>query len=282
LYEHIRSSQKTEKGTILFVMGLGCNSFVWANSFLEPFLHEGYNVIRYDNRCVGASSFVENKNNTKFSLRDMAEDALAVLDAIGVEKVHLIGASMGGMIAQEIGIIQPERVLSLCSMMSTGFSMDKTLPKPSLMMRYRIFWNIIRPRLGNKIHRAVKKKIGTIKIFDPQKIYTFDTEYYKAVAEYEHAHKTQTKISAISQQIKAILRSGSRYEALANLKTPTLIIHGTADNLIPIEHSKKYAPIIPKAKSLFLQDMGHNIPFQYYSEIIQAILQNIEEAMVEY
>ena len=124
-----RSPKETSKGAILLIMGITVDALGWTDKFIQSFVDAGYQVIRYDNRGTGMSDWVENWDNAHpYSLADMAEDGVAVLDALGIPKAHIVGVSMGGMIGQELTIHHPDRVASLTSIMSSGYIEDPDLP----------------------------------------------------------------------------------------------------------------------------------------------------------
>ncbi len=272
-YEVFKPAQQP-RGTILLIMGHSATSLRWQD-FHVPFIKAGYQVIRFDNRGTGMSDWIKdwNKNNP-YTIEDMAQDALTVMDALKVDTAHLIGASMGGMIAQQLAIKHQNRVASLTSIMSSGYLEDPAL-------------TVITPELMNQIitislrYRLIPTKINQIK-FQTYLFYlvsnnsSYDARQSALIARYEIEKHGGYNPRVKDQHDAAIITSGSRYDQLGSIKAPTLIIHGKADPLLPVEHSMKYAPMIPHAKTLFIDGMGHYIPDIYMNRINQALFQNIQ------
>jgi len=259
-YESI--DPKTQpKGTVLLIMGISNDALGWPRKFIDAFVDSGYQVIRYDHRGVGWSDWVENWDAAKpYSLADMSEDVVAVLDALNVQKANIVGVSMGGMIAQEVAIRHPERTASLVSIASSGYIEDPNLPPISsavafdlvkVALKYGIFGgekNILKMHLASRI----------ILMGDAQ--YPLEVKSISEEVLY-NIRKRKGYNMYVSQQHHAAVRlSGSRYEGLRRLTVPTLIIHGKSDPFIPIQHGKKCAEIIPNADTLWLDGMGHGIP----------------------
>lgn len=269
--------ENASKGSVFFINGLTYSMLDWPQYFIDSFVEEGYHVIRFDNRDVGTSERIKNwDKRNPYTLKDMANDALSVLDANGIKKVHLVGASMGGMISQIVAISNPERVLTLTSIMSTGFTMDPelvSLPKPFLFdaittnLRYgfrKNKTNVVRILLENQYRLKGK---------DP-----YEIDYQKMIEKYLYELKNRKgyNLAALFQQSAAIKASGSRYEALQKLTIPTLVIHGTDDPLVKIEHAFKYAPMIPNVSTLIVEGMGHDLPEIYNLQITEAIIKHIK------
>lgn len=276
-YEHIKP-QKTTKGTVLLVMGHSSTAMLWTAKFYQPLVDAGYHVIRYDNRDVGMSTWIKNwDKKNPYTLEDMAKDGIAVLDAIGVAKAHVIGASMGGMIAQRMAISHSDRVLSLTSIMSSGYMMDPDIvPVPKWFAQ-----NFI--KLGLK-YLTPPTEAGSIKFFfgvyttlkgnGPYKLELKDAAELML---YETRKRRGFNKKAIVQQATAIEVSGSRLGEMGTIKMPVLIIHGKSDPLVIFAHAEKYAPLIPHAEKLFIDGMGHDLPTIYLDEIHEAIINTFEK-----
>jgi len=223
--------------------------FTWTQEFYQPFVDAGYRVIRFDNRGLGQSDWMKDwSKENPYTLEDMATDAVAVLDALNIEKAHIIGASMGGMISQRLAISHSERVKSLTSIMSTSHYFDKTEKNTS----FQFYRDYVMTNLAYR--RNLQKEENKIKLH-------VAIQRFNAIAGEQHQ--------------EAIKLSGSRYEELANIDIPTLVIHGTDDPLILIGQGKKYATQIPNAKTLFIKGMGHDMPTVYLPQIHAAIMGNI-------
>jgi pimeloyl-ACP methyl ester carboxylesterase len=263
---------------MLLIMGLGGQMVLWDDAFCEQIAVRGFRVIRFDNRDVGQSSkltggkrltwlellklrFLKIPVMAPYTLRDMAEDTIALMDVLGIRTAHMVGASMGGMIAQEIAITFPERVRSLISMMST--TGNPKLPQPtreaiSIFMapppRSRDEY-IARFERNSKVLRAGR----------------FPEDEALDRSRAERVFDRGLNPAGIGRQIRAVLASGSRKERLRKVKAPTLVIHGTADPLVDPKAAQDTAVSIPGAKLMMVQGMGHALPMAIWPEIIDAI-----------
>jgi pimeloyl-ACP methyl ester carboxylesterase len=275
-YESI-SNTNTPKDTILLINGHSHSLLNWFEDFYQPFVDLGYQVVRYDNRGLGESDWMKDwSRENKYSLEDMAKDGLAVLEHLKIEKAHIVGASMGGMIAQRIAISHSHKVKSLTSIMSTGYLFDEEListPKPfiaKIILIQALFARNLKTEIAKaRIHVAIQH------ILRGKGTYSYDgnTDIRNAFYEMNVRKGFNGKVS--DQHSIAIKKSGSRLEEMKNIQVPTLIIHGTDDPLIKIEHAKKYASLIKHAKTLFIEGMGHDLPHIYLKEIHANILDNI-------
>lgn len=248
---------------ILLINGLGSQMTRWPADFCQRLAGHGYRVIRFDNRDVGKSTWF--KAGDAYSLSDMAADAMAVLDAVGVRQAHVAGISMGGMIAQLVAIEHPDRVLSLTSIMSaTGAAgtMDPapgagavlTAPAPDPTADFEAF-------LAHLVKNA--QIIGS-----PG--YPVDDAAYRqrAIEEYERAFTP----TASQRQMAAIRGDGDRTERLGKLKVPTVVLHGADDPLVQVIGGEATAKAIPGAELRVIPGMGHNLPPSLYDTFIDAIL----------
>jgi pimeloyl-ACP methyl ester carboxylesterase len=263
---------------MLLIMGLGAQMVLWDDQFCERLAARGFRVIRFDNRDIGHSSklsggkrltalellklrFLRIPVAAPYKLRDMAEDAVALMDVLGIRSAHVVGASMGGMIAQEIAIIFPERVASLTSIMST--TGDPRVPGPT---REAAAMLMEPPPVTREEYMAGFAR--TWKILrggsDPQ-----DEALDRARA--ERTWERGINPPGVGRQLRAILASGSRKQRLAGVRAPTLVIHGTADPLIHPMGGRDTAASIPGAKLLMIEGMGHAMPVQTWPRIIDAI-----------
>src|SRR5213592_4611687 len=251
---------------LLLIMGLAAQMILWDDDLCAALASRGHRVIRFDNRDVGLSTkcdwagmpdaaaamqaaLLGQRVDAPYTLRDMAADAVGLLDALGIAAVHVVGASLGGMIAQAMAIAHPTRVLSLTSIMSsTG---DRSLlPAPT-------------DRAGN-IERAVHvfRTIGSPGFpFDEARVRelaarSFDRCFHPAGA---------------ARQLVAILASGSRKEALAAVAVPTLVIHGRDDPLIAVEAGLATARAVRGAELLVVDGMGHDLPRAVWPSIVDRI-----------
>lgn len=262
----------------VLIMGLASQMVTWEVEFCETIAKAGYFVIRFDNRDVGLSTKFDDAPipdvialyqgqpiEVPYLLIDMAKDAIGLLDALEIEKAHICGASMGGMIVQTIAINFPERILSLTSIMST--TSDPTLPPPNPDAMAVL---IAPPEPEREAH--IRKGIESWKILSGG-VLPFDEELAKnRVA---RAFDRSYYPDGAGRQLGAVLASGSRKEALKNVKRPALVIHGDADPLVKIEGGKDTANSIPGAKFSEFAGMGHDIPPQHAPKIIEEIIEHI-------
>jgi len=254
--------------------------FTWTSEIYQPFVDAGYRVIRFDNRGLGQSDWMKNwSKENPYTLEDMATDAVAVLDDLGIEKAHIIGASMGGMISQRLAISHGERVKSLTSIMSTSHYFDKTEKNTSFQF-YRdmaMIYLVYRRNLQREENK-VKLHVSIQRILRGKGDYEFNHEESILNAFNEVRNRRGFHARAGDQHQLAIKLSGSRYDELAQINVPTLVIHGTDDPLILIGQGKKYAEQIPNAKTLYIKGMGHDMPSVYLPQIHAAIMDNIRRA----
>ncbi|MFN6946532.1 MAG: alpha/beta fold hydrolase [Cytophagaceae bacterium] len=257
-YEKIEPKD-TVKGTILMIMGLGGDGLEWPLYFIQPFIDSGYCVIRFDNRSTGHSTWIDNQDDEHlFTLEDMAGDAIAVLDKHKVEKAHIIGMSMGGMIGQILAYAYPDRVSSLTSIMSSSYIKDPELPPVRTEMSLTLVAAGLRYGLTGKERGAMRTTIAVRNRLQPN----LSTERINVLADkalFNERYRRGFHVNAFRQHNDAIRTSGSRIEKNKNIKVPTLVIHGTEDPLIPVEHGEKTASIISGAEMLAVEGMGHDI-----------------------
>lgn len=268
---------------LLLVMGLGAQMIAWDDEFCAQLAGRGYRVVRFDNRDVGLSSKTEgplpdimaclggDASSANYTLADMADDAVGLLDVLGIPRAHIVGASMGGMIVQTIAIRHPDRVLSLCSIMSTTGAPDVGAPTNEAMQE------LLRPVSTNKedyLEAAVRssKVIGSTG-------FPFDEERTRERAEvhYDRCYHPM----GVARQLAAILASGDRTEALAAVSVPTVVIHGDADPLVTPTGGEATAKAVPDAEHVVIEGMGHDLPLGAWPQIIDAIVTNASKAKVK-
>ena len=265
---------------LLLIAGLGSQLLAWPDYMVEGFLNKGFFVIMFDNRDIGLSSkfddagipdFMEigaahargEKPKLPYTLEDMASDAIGVLDALNIEKAHVFGASMGGMIAQVIGYKFPERVLTLTIMMST--TGNPTLPqgKPEVL---GAFFAPIPSEREAFIEEMVKRDM-----FLPGK-FPFDEQQSREYRAKEYDRSFY--LEGGTRQMAAMAVPGNTQPLIGAIKAPTLVIHGTEDPFYPTEVSKEIAGSIPEAELMILDGLGHSFPKELMPRIIDAIAAN--------
>jgi pimeloyl-ACP methyl ester carboxylesterase len=270
---------------LLLVMGLGAQMLLWDEAFCERLAEHGHYVVRFDNRDVGLSTKFDAAGvpdvialirgmaagepaSAPYSLDDMADDAAGLLDALGLETAHICGASMGGMVAQTIAIRHPRRVRSLVSMMST--TGNPSLPPATPAAMAMLMTPAPADREGN-IERAVNvsRTIGSPGFpFDEAGVRDraarlYDRSFYPA---------------GMVRQMAAILAHGSRVESLRQVSAPTLVIHGDADPLVPIDGGRDTAASVPGAAMLVIEGMGHDLPVGTWPKITGAIAEHTRKS----
>ena len=268
---------------ILLIMGLDAQCVIYGESFIKPLVDAEYYVIRFDNRDIGHSTWLnETWHRSKpYSLEDMAKDSVELLKFLNITQANIIGVSMGGMIAQTIAIHYPEKVLSLTSIMSSGYTLN---PKVAKNLRLRLvmltFPYLIRKfYLKNKYteHKVtVDSYVATYKMLQGGR-FPFDEHYFRAVFTDSIEIRKGQNPRARYQQFCAIVASGSRLKKLHQIKAPTLVIHGTADPLINPKHAEIYAPLIPNSKLVMIEGMGHELPKGALSEILPLIINHLDK-----
>ena len=279
IWYEVMGDLDSSKGTILLIMGHGATAMAWNSNFYQLFVDSGYQVIRYDNRGLGESNWMTDwTEKNAYSLEDMAKDGMAVLDAVNVAKAHIIGVSMGGMIAQRIAISHSDRVLSLNSIMSSGDMNDETIPFPEDFMpditKLVLKYILINPNEANRM----KFSVGVRQMLKGDGPYEFDVKRAAQKSLYELRKRKGYNAKVGDQHTAAINNSGSRLDELKNITAPALVIHGKSDPLVVFEHGQKYAPMIPNAATLYIDGMGHDMPAVYMKQYHEAIFKNFAKA----
>ena len=277
-YESIEP-EDTVKGAILLLPGISSDAVAWPPKFLDALITAGYQVIRIDPRGTGMSDWIEDwDSDNPYSLEDMANDGIAVLDALGIEEAHVIGVSMGGMIAQQMAIDHPDRVLSLTSIMSSGNIADPNLPPISMDIAQELVKASLKYSLIKSERNSIKLHVASRMILMGDASYALDLKTIAEQVLYNLRKRKGYNSQASIQQQAAVIASGSRYDKLQTLDTPTLVIHGKADPFIPIEHGLKCAELIPNADTLWIEGMAHDLPDTYVDIVVEKIVTNIQRA----
>jgi pimeloyl-ACP methyl ester carboxylesterase len=265
---------------LILIMGLGMQLIAWPDDLVEGLVEQGFYVIRVDNRDSGLSSKFDHTGTPNlalallktlvrwplkpaYTLDDMAADVIGVMRALGVARAHIVGASMGGMIAQVIAAKYPTRVLSLVSIMSS--SGRRGLPGPSRAARTVLLTRPPNPRDHDSVvtHMAhLFKVIGSPAYPTPDK---------QMRARMSRALKRNANAGGMARQMVAIAASGDRTALLRTIKAPTLVIHGAADPLVPLACGEDTAKQIPSARLEVIEGMGHDLPAQLIERLIALI-----------
>ena len=263
---------------LLLIMGLGAQMIQWDDDFCRQLAMRGFRVIRFDNRDIGKSSrmtggkrlspvellklrFLRIPVAAPYTLRDMALDVIGLMDALQLKAAHLVGASMGGMIAQEVAITFPERVRSLTSIMST--TGNPKVPPPS-----REAGAILMAPPPATKEEYFERFAQTWKVL---RAGSFPEDEALDRNRAERTYERGLNPAGVGRQLRAILASGSRKSRLRSVKAPTLVIHGTVDPLVHPDGGKDTAASIPGSRLLMIEGMGHALPIPIWPEIIDAI-----------
>ena len=270
----------------LLVMGLGCQLIHWPEAFCQGLLDQGYRVIRFDNRDIGLSSsgdrkvrinmqttFLRNKLGLKttanYSLYDMVADTVGLLDALKIPAAHLVGVSMGGMIAQLLAATHPDRVLSLTSIMSSPNS--RRVPSPPLA----VLKMMTRPL---KDHGRAAVVARSEELFDRigSPAYPADKRLRRAFM--EQAFDRAYRPGGLMRQTHAIMVTPGFEDKLKKITAPTLVVHGDADELVSPIGGKRSAMNIPGAKLVMIPGMGHDFPVQLMPRWVELVTGNAARA----
>lgn len=273
---------------ILLVMGLGTQGIAWPDAFVERLVATGYRVIRYDNRDIGRSTHLDGARAISpiraliaarfgwsfpvaYTLTDMAADAIALLDALDIDRAHIVGASMGGMIAQLVASRWPERVITLTSIMSSSGArgLPGARPEVQKLLLRRPVKNLTRDaavRLGVEVQTAISYA-------DPARAPDAFAEL--AGRSYDNGFNPL----GTRRQLLAIVADGSRVDRLAKVSVPTLIVHGVADPLVPFAHAEDLVTRIPGARLEPIREMAHDLPPSQIGRIADLIVDHARAAL---
>ena len=287
--------------SVLLIMGANANALYWDQRFIDELVKNNYHVVIFDNRDVGKSTWFNKEpllaklgkvvpvsvsrklvsyvfkrlisddgsfempegKGAKYNLNDMAKDAVGLMDYLEINKAHIVGASMGGMITQVIGLDYPDRVLSLTPIMSSPGVRDDSLSgvAPSLAQGMEeMFLLNIQGKFLDGVVRIYKALAGSR--------FPFNESNFREQAELylRHGH------NPYAGHAEAVMTSGSRINRLDKIKAPTLVVHGTEDPILPLDHGMALADNIPGAKKFIMDGVGHEIPEALISEIIHEML----------
>jgi len=270
-----------EHPALLLVMGLATQMIAWHEDFCAELAGHGFHVIRFDNRDVGRSTAMRDlpvptlrqlalrsKKAATYTLEDMAADAVGLLDHLDIERAHVVGASMGGMIAQTIAIEHPERVLSLCSIMSNTGARFSGQPK---LATYRVL-------LGRPPKDRDRYIDHVLKVYRVIGSPGFDRDEDDLRAMAGASYDRGRNPAGSGRQLAAITASGDRTARLRSISVPTVVVHGTKDKLVNPSGGAATAKAIPGARLVRIEGMGHDLPRGAWPQIIGAITENAARA----
>ncbi len=267
---------------LLLIMGLGAQMIVWPEELCRQLADAGHHVIRFDNRDVGLSSWFDGAGvpdmeavfedavagrpvESPYSLSDMADDAVGVLDALGIDSAHIVGASMGGMIAQQVAIRHPDRTRSLCSIMSMPRFIIGDPEVSAVLMADDP--GTREGRIENGIEGS-RLLTGDGFPFDEDRT---RTSIEASIDRAWHPEGT-------ARQMAAILADGDRTEALRGVTAPTVVIHGTSDRLVLPQGAEETAAAVSGAELVWIDGMGHELPLGAHQQIVDAVCRLVERA----
>ena len=278
----------TDRPVVLLIMGLGMQLVAWPPQLVRALVDAGYRVVRHDNRDVGLSQHLDamGKPNliwegikyklgltlrAPYSLRDMAADSLGVLDALGLDKVHVVGVSMGGMIAQRLALMAPQRVRSLTSIMSSSGA--KGLPPARR--------SVTRTLLGRPANNSMEA-VGDhyVKLFKVIGSPGFPTPEGEMRDRIRHGLQRSFHPVGTMRQMLAIVADVERADQLEKIAVPTLVLHGKADPLVPYAHGEDTARRIPGARLVGIEGMGHDLPQAVVERLLPPLLTHLKAASV--
>lgn len=264
---------------LLLVSGLGSQGITWADDFCKAFVRGGFYVIRFDNRDVGLSTKIESAEinfmdelakgfsgepvTAPYVLSDMAADAVGLLDHLGIDSAHIVGASMGGMIVQTIALEYPERVRTMTSIMSTTGERDVGHPTPEAGA------TLLRPRATSR-EDYIEGYVDTWRILAGPVHFTDERFRTRAAIVYDRSYFPV----GTARQLLGVMASGPRADRLRELRVPTLVIHGVIDPLVGISGGRRTAELIPGAELVEFDDMGHDVPPGLFPQIVDAIVRH--------
>ncbi len=270
---------------LLLIVGLGSQLIHWDEEFIKTLTDRGFYVIIFDNRDIGLSTRCEEAGEpdlmgaimavqqgepveAPYSLDDMADDAVGLLDALDIEKTHICGGSMGGMIAQTIAYRHPSRVLSLTSIMSTTGNPDLPQMTPEVQ---QVFYTPVPPERDAVIENSIR--VGK---FIYGSGFPYNEEKHRALA--GRVFDRCFYPAGVERHLLAIMAQGNWKEKLSAIEVPTLVIHGREDPLFPFEAGKDTAEAIPGSKLIIIDGMGHSLPPETWVQISDAIAENAAKA----
>lgn len=267
---------------LLLVAGLGSQRTEWPAELLAAFHAAGVRTVTFDNRDAGRSSSLDDRPGgtedlqrwlrgepfaVPYTLDDLAGDALAVLDAVGLADAHVLGRSMGGMVAQRLALRVPERVRSLTSLMSTTGAPDVGQPWPDALAA------MTEPSPETRAE-VIEAGVARARITNSPTLFDEVRVRARLEAAYDRSHRPE----GTTRQLLAILADGDRTEALWSLRVPTLVIHGAADALVDVSGGEATAEAIPGARLVVVDEMGHDLPLPLLPRLVDEVVRHLHAA----
>jgi pimeloyl-ACP methyl ester carboxylesterase len=279
------ASDGRARPVVLLIMGLGMQLVAWPPAMVQALVDAGYRVIRFDNRDIGLSQHFDHFGppnlvwstikyrlrlavKSPYSLRDMAADALGVLDALGIKQAHVVGVSMGGMIAQRVALAAPDRVLSLTSIMSSSGARRLPEAQPK----------VLRVLLGRPAsaaaHDVAKHYVKLFQVIGSPGFALPEGELHNNILQ---AFKRSFHPAGSLRQTLAIVADSTRADQLQRITSPTLVLHGKADPLVPFACGEDTARRIPGARLVGVEGMGHDLPPGVVQRLLASLIPFLAE-----
>ena len=276
----VEDTGEKDRVAVLLIPGMAMQLIVWPEAMVHQLHQAGYRVIRLDNRDIGLSQDMAHlpapnllwfmlqqklgfQPQAPYNIQDMANDALGVLDHLQINQAHLVGVSMGGMIAQRVALHAPERVASLCSIMSSSGAPD--LPLPDAKVMKLLLDKPARPGLEGAVDHTLKFLSAVASPAYPPDAGLLKTLITVSV---ERSYRPD----GIARQMHAVMTDGERANLLHRITAPTLVIHGKADPLVPYACGEDTARRIPGARMIGIDGMGHDLPPPVVQSITDALI----------
>ena len=269
-----------DRPVILLIMGFGTQMIAWPDELCGALADRGFRVVRFDNRDIGLSTHLHDApqpdlfaimagdtSTAPYRLDDLADDTAGLLDALGVEAAHVVGASMGGMVAQALAIRHPQRVRSLVSVMST--------PGPSAGVAKPEAMQAILTPAPPELEAYVERAVNVYRIIGSPG-YPMDEPALRARA--AESFRRSYDPAGVLRQAAAVLASPDRSEALRSLDVPTHVIHGREDPLVTPSGGERTAELVPGATLDVIDGMGHDLPRDLWPRFVEGIVRNAERA----
>jgi pimeloyl-ACP methyl ester carboxylesterase len=275
-----------EGPAVLLIMGLGMQLTAWPADFVRALVDAGFRVVRFDNRDIGLSQHFDELGvpnllwesmkhrfglpvRAPYSIAAMAQDSLGVLDALGIARAHIVGASMGGMIAQRVALAAPDRVLTLTSIMSSSGARFLPGPKPQVLAA-----------LMSRPHGRSEAALADhgVKIWKLIGSPAFPTDEANLRAQVIAANRRSFHPAGTMRQMAAVAADRRRADELPRIKAPTLVVHGRDDPLVPVVCGVDTARRITGARLVTIPGMGHDLPPPVVARILDALLPHLKGA----
>lgn len=263
---------------LLLVMGLATQMVGWPDGFCEALAARGLHVVRFDNRDIGLSTHLDDAGapdvvsllagtgTAPYALADMADDTAGLLDALGWDSAHVVGASMGGMIAQSLAIRHPRRVRSLTSIMST--TGDRSVGSPA-----EVALGVLLAPAARTREEALQRAVDTYRVIgSPGFEFDEGSLRERAGLSFDRAHDP----AGVARQLAAILTTDDRTPHLAEIAVPTLVVHGAQDTLVDVSGGRATAAAIPGAELWVVEGMGHDLPRELWGDLVDRIAGLVE------